>query len=415
MNLLIRNLKQIVTIASGGKSTKRGRDLSEIGLVENGTILIRNGLFEWVGRDQDFTQIPPPDLEVLDGSRFVALPGFVDAHTHLLFAGSREDEFTMRAQGKSYQQIAEAGGGILSTVRATRAATKKELKRSASRHLDTMMRHGTTTVEIKSGYGLDPESEVKMLEAITELANEHYMTIVSTFLGAHTVPPEYRGNADAYVDLICDKMLPYVAKRRLAGFCDVFCESGYFSPDQSRKILEKAHSLGLKSKVHADELASSGGSHLAADLNAVSADHLEHIDDNAIQRLSTLNVVAVLLPGVSFFLNHGYAPARKLIDAGVAVAIATDFNPGSCMSFDMPLMLTIACTHMAMTPEEAISAATLNAAAALGMSDQIGSIEVGKKADLILYDLPNYRYLAYHFGTNHVAKVIKNGTILEFS
>jgi len=414
MNLLIRNLRQIVTVPSDGKPTKRKNSLAEIGLVENGTILVRNGQIEWVGRDEEFRHDVPDDLDVLDGSPYVAFPGFVDAHTHLLFAGSREDEFAMRAQGRSYQQIAESGGGILSTVRATRVATKKELKRLASRRLDAMLRHGTTTVEIKSGYGLDPDSEIKMMEAVTELANDHYMGIISTFLGAHAVPPEFRDNPDGYVDLVCERMLPYVAKRGLAQFCDVFCENGYFSPAQARRILLKGKSLGLKLKLHADELSSSGGSLIAAELHAVSADHLEHIDDIGIKNLAASETVAVLLPGVSFFLNHGYAPARALIDSGVAVAIATDFNPGSCMSYDMPLMLTIACTHMGMTPEEAISAATFNAAAAVRMSDQIGSIEVGKKADLILCDLPNYRYLAYHFGANHVSKVIKNGTILEF-
>jgi len=253
-----------------------------------------------------------------------------------------------------------------------------------------------------------------MMEAINELGKEHFMTVVPTFLGAHAVPPEYKANPDTYVELVCERMLPYIAKRKMARFCDVFCETGYFSVAQSNTILAKARALGIELKVHADELAPSGGSKLAGELRAVSADHLEHIDDAGIQSLLSGGVVGVLLPGVSFFLNHQYAPARKLIDAGVPVAISTDFNPGSCMSFSMPMMMTLACTQMKMTPEEAIIACTLNGAAALKMSDTVGSIEVGKQADIVLYHIPNYRYLAYHFGSNHVQTVIKRGVILEF-
>jgi imidazolonepropionase len=240
------------------------------------------------------------------------------------------------------------------------------------------------------------------------------MTIVPTFLAAHAIPPEFKGDPDAYVALICDRMLPYVAKRQLAAYCDVFCERGYFSVDQSRRILVAARTLGLKLKIHADELAAIGASKLAAELRVTSADHLEHIDDDGIHALRDAGTVAVLLPGVSFFLNHAYAPARKLIDAGVPVAIASDINPGSCMSFSMPLMMTIACTQMRMTPEEAITATTLNAAAAVDRSHDLGSIEVGKQADMILYDVANYRTIPYFFGTNHVAKVVKHGTVLEF-
>jgi imidazolonepropionase len=253
-----------------------------------------------------------------------------------------------------------------------------------------------------------------MLEAITELADEHFISIRSTFLGAHALPPEFKDRRAEYIDLLCNRMMPYIAKRRLAQFCDVFCEVGYFSVEESRKILERARTHGLALKLHADEFNSIGGTQLAAQLQAASVDHLEHISDDAIAGLRQGKTVAVLLPGVSFFLRNPYAPARKLIDAGVPVAIASDFNPGSCMSFSMPLMMTIACTQMSITPEEAITATTLNGAAAMGVSDQVGSIEVGKRADIVLYDIPNYRYLAYHFGTNLAAKIIKNGTILEF-
>ena len=414
MQLLISNIRQLVTVRSGGKPFKAGREMREIGVLENASVLIENGVIAWIGNASDFTNTLQPDADTLDGSSYVALPGFVDAHTHALFGGSRENEFALRSEGKTYQDIAAQGGGILSTVNATRAATKKELKKATSKRLDAMMKHGTTTVEIKSGYGLSEESEIKMLEAITELADEHFISIRSTFLGAHALPPEFKDRRTEYIDLLCNRMMPYIAKRRLAQFCDVFCEVGYFSVEESRKILEQARTHGLALKLHADEFNSIGGTQLAAQLQAASVDHLEHISDDAIAVLRQGKTVAVLLPGVSFFLRNPYAPARKLIDAGVPVAIASDFNPGSCMSFSMPLMMTIACTQMSITPEEAISASTLNGAAAMGVSDQVGSIEVGKRADIVLYDIPHYRYLAYHFGTNLAAKIIKNGTILEF-
>lgn len=411
---LIKDLKQLVTVRTNGQPRKSGRDMRDIGVLENASVLMEDGVITWVDASGSKHPALNDDATIIDGAGRIALPGFVDSHTHLVFAGSRENEFAMRAEGATYQQIAEQGGGILSTVKATREATKRDLKKRAQKHLDGLLKHGTTTVEIKSGYGLDADSEIKMLEAIHELSDEHYATIIATFLGAHAIPPEFKTAPDDYVQLVCDRMMPYVAKRSLATFCDVFCEKGYFSVEQSRHILKKARDLGFKIKLHADELASSGGSALAAELKAVSADHLEHIDENGISGLKKAGVVATLLPGVSFFLNHGYAPARKLIDSGVPVAIASDFNPGSCMSFSMPLMMTIACTHMGLTPEEAIAAATINGAAALDLSAQYGSIEVGKKADIILYDVPNYRYLVYHFGVNHASMIIKHGTILEF-
>lgn len=412
--LMLKNIAQLVTVRSNRERVKTAAGMRDLGVIENASVLIEDGVFLWIGGPNDKHPALSEDATVVDASEKIALPGFVDSHTHLVFAGSREDEFAMRAEGKTYQQIAEQGGGILSTVRATRQASKHDLKRLARVRLDAMLQHGTTTVEIKSGYGLDEESEIKMLECIQELAKEQYTTVVATFLGAHAFPPEFRNSREAYVDLLRDRMLPYIGKRGLAQFCDVFCDAGYFSVEQSRRILEKARELGLGIKVHADELAPSGGSALAAELRAVSADHLEHIDEASIALLKNAGVVATLLPGVSFFLNHSYAPARQLIDAGVPVAIASDFNPGSCMSFSMPLMMTIACTHMGMTPEEAITASTLNAAAALNLSQVYGSIETGKKADIVLYDVPNYRYLAYHFGTNHVSLIVKHGTILEF-
>jgi imidazolonepropionase len=414
MQLLLKNIKQLVTVAGNGKNCKSGKEMRELGVLEHASVFIEDGVIRWVGAADTFTGDLDREADIVDASSLVALPGFVDSHTHALFAGTRENEFAMRAEGRSYQEIAALGGGILSTVAATRAASKKELKKLASKRLDAMMKHGTTTVEIKSGYGLEPDAEIRMLEAIAELGEDHYMTIVATFLGAHAVPPTYKERRSEYIDLVCERMLPYVAKRNLAQFCDVFCEVGYFSVEESRQILKRGLSLGLRPKLHSDEFNSIGGTQLAADLHAASVDHLEHVTDDGIRAIKESGTVAVILPGVSFFLRNPFAPARALIDAGAPVAIASDFNPGSCMSFSLPLMMTIACTQMSMTPEEAISATTLNGAAALGLSDTVGSIEAGKQADIILYEIPNYRYLAYHFGSNLVTKVIKKGTILEF-
>ncbi|HCA80489.1 MAG TPA: imidazolonepropionase [Bacteroidetes bacterium] len=415
MQLLLTNIRQLVTVRSSGKPFKAGKAMRDLGVIENASVLVEDGFIRWIGTAGDFSNTLNADADTLDCSTYVALPGFVDSHTHALFAGSRELEFAWRSEGKTYQEIAAQGGGILNSVQATRAATKKELKKLASRRLDSMMMHGTTTVEIKSGYGLSEDAEIKMVEAISELANEHFMTIRSTFLGAHAMPPEFRTQRSEYITLLCERMMPHIAKRKLAQFCDVFCEEGYFTLDESRRILEEARKHGLGLKLHSDEFTSLGGTQLAAELGAISVDHLEHVSDEAIRALAGTKTIAVVLPGVSFFLRNPYAPARKLIDAGIPVSIASDFNPGSCMSSSMPLMMTIACTQMSMTPEEAITASTLNGAAAIGLSDQYGSIEVGKRADIVLFDVPNYRYLLYHFGTNHAAKIIKHGTILEFS
>ena len=414
MNLLIKNIKQLVTVRSDGMPFKSGKEMRDLGIIEHATVLIQNGVFTWIGASAEFHQTVDEYIDSIDASELVGLPGFVDSHTHLLFAGTRENEFAMRNEGKSYQEIAQAGGGILSTVQATRSATKKELKRFARRHLDIMLTEGTTTVEIKSGYGLNEKDEIKMLDAMNDLTEESLMDIVPTFLGAHAVPPEFKNNSNAYVDLICTRMLPYIAQRKLAKFCDVFCEQGYFSVEQCRKIFETTKPLGIRNKIHADQFTRIGASKLAAEVSAVSADHLEQIDDAGIAALKQSGTIATVLPGAAFFLNDEYPPARKIIDAGVPLAIASNFNPGSCMSYSMPMMMTIACTHMSMTPEEALTSSTLNGAAALGLSEILGSIEVGKQADIVLYDIPDYRYLAYHFGTNHVANVIKHGTYLDF-
>lgn len=412
--LALINIQQLVTVAANGQQVKVGSDMSNIGIIENAAILIENDNIVWVGRMEDLSIGAFKQTDVVDCIGKVVMPGFVDSHTHCVFAGSREEEFSLRTHGATYQEIAESGGGIWSTVQKTRTASKKDLKKSARKRLNAMMHHGTTTVEIKSGYGLDKDGEIKLLEVINELSKEEVITIVPTFLGAHAVPPEYRDKKNEYISEVINIMLPYVASHKLARFCDVFCERGYFELDETENILKRAKELHFALKLHAEELSPLGGAELAARLGAVSVDHLEYVSDRGISALASSGVVAVLLPGVSFFLNHQYAPARKLIDAGVAVALSTDFNPGSCMSYSMPMMMTIACTQMRMSPEEVITASTLNGAAALNLSHEVGSIEVGKKADLIVLDIPNYKYLPYHFGENHIYRVIKRGVVLEF-
>ena len=412
MNLLIKNIHQLVTVASNGKPFKSGKEMRELGVIENAAVLIENGIIQRIGPTNELSA--PSEIDVLDATGRVALPGFVDSHTHTVFAGSRENEFALRAAGRSYEEIAADGGGILSTMNATRAATKKELLRSAGRRLNEMMKLGTTTVEIKSGYGLNAESETKMLDVVHDLRRDHYMTVVPTFLGAHAFPPEFADDKNGYVELIMGKMLPYIGQRQLAVFCDVFCDKGYFDLHQTEQILLEAKRFGLIPKVHADQLAAIGGTELGIQMNAASVDHLEHLTPKGLEALTHSSTIATVLPGASFFLNQPYAPARSIIDADIPLAIATDFNPGSSMSFSMPMMMTIACTHMKVTPEEAIAACTLNGAAALGLSHETGSIEVGKQADIVLYDVPNYNYIPYHYGVNLAWKIIKNGTVLEF-
>ena len=411
-DLIIENATQILTLKAGKGAAKAEERLA---IVTEGSIVMAEGRIIWVGPRHQISQQVDLSLNPrrIEASGKIVLPGFIDAHTHLVFAGTREKEFELRLQGATYQEIAAKGGGIKSTVQKTRQAGKEELFQVGKRHLDQMLSLGTTTVEAKSGYGLSTKDEIKMLEVLRDLDRAHPVDVVPTFMGAHEIPPEYAGKKDDYVRLVREEMIPAVAQNKLAVFCDVFCEQGGFSPEESRQILQAGQRFGLQAKIHADELTSLGGAELAAELGAVSADHLLFASNGGMERMAEKGVVATLLPGTAFFLFLGrYAAARKMIEKGVTVALASDFNPGSCMTQSLPLITTIACTQMRMTPAEAILGITLHAAMALKKEKDVGSLEAGKQADLVILDIPDYRHLSYHFGVNHVWKVIKKGTVV---
>ncbi len=411
MVLVVEHASQLVCVARKGERQKSGPAMRELALVADGALVARDGRIEWVGPTAELPAIAA-DAEVIDATGKTVLPGLVDSHTHLIFAGTREDEFALRIAGKTYQEIAERGGGINSTVARVRAASKEQLKDLARRRLDRMLAFGVTTVEAKSGYGLSLADELKSLEAIAELDREHACDLVPTFLGAHEVPPEYRNDRGGYLRLLVDRMLPEVAERRLAEFCDVFCERGVFELAESEQLLRAAQKRGFKLKLHADEFSPLGGGELAGRLGAVSADHLLHVTDAGAEAMKAAGTVATLLPGTAFFLGLPSARARWLIEQRVAVALATDCNPGSCMTENLPLVGTMACTQMKMDPAEVITALTLNAAAALARGERIGSLEPGKQADLVILDVPNYQHFCYHFGVNHVWRVIKSGRVV---
>jgi imidazolonepropionase len=409
--LLIRDAAQVVCVARHGERVKRGPLMRDVAVIENGSVLVRDGRIAWIGPSSSLPDLPP-DTQTLDAKGKVVLPGFVDSHTHLIFAGSRADEFEARLQGLSYQAIAAQGGGINATVRRVRESSREVLKELARPRLQRLLQLGVTTVEVKSGYGLRLADELKCLEAIAELNAEGPQELVPTFLGAHAVPPEYRDDRAGYVRILIEEMIPEVGRTRLAEFCDVFCETGVFDLAESEEILTRGRQLGLRPKVHADELTPLGGAQLAARLGAVSADHLLCITEAGIEALAAADTIATLLPGTAFFLGLPFAPARRLIDRGLAVALATDCNPGTCPSENLPLAGTMACTQMGLLPAEAVTALTLNAAAAVGRSDRLGSLEVGKQADLVLLDVSDYRHLFYHFGVSHVWRVLKRGRVV---
>lgn len=416
-NLLILHAAELITVS--GSHAKRGPEMAEIGIIEDGAVFAANGTIRFVGKTTDvWDQVrtegfAPEDTLVLDATERCVLPGFVDPHTHLVFAGYRADEFAARLAGAKYLDILAAGGGILATVKATRAADQQTLIRETLQRLDTLLSFGVTTVEIKSGYGLDMETELRQLDVCAALSRKHPVRIVPTFLGAHALPPEWRGRSDGYIDFLCEKLLPEVAARGLARFCDVFCETGVFSVEQSRKLLRRAAALGMGVKLHADEMTPLGGAALAAELRAVSADHLLHASDEGILAMADAGVVAVLLPITAFGLREPYARARAMIDAGCAVALATDCNPGSAFSESIPLLIALAAVHLELTPPEIVSALTLNAAAALGLAEEIGSLDPGKQADMLILQHPSHVFLPYHLGVNTVDTVIHSGRIVR--
>lgn len=408
--IVIRNASEVVTCS--GFEAKKGTAMSDVGVIENGAVAVSNGIITHVGPTEEvLRQIEVSEYLEVDASGRSLLPGFVDSHTHFVFGGYREEEFSWRMKGDSYMSIMERGGGIVNTMSATRKAGYDDLFDDAYDRLDTMMDMGVTTVEGKSGYGLDLATELIQLRIMKELDEEHPVDIVSTFLGAHAVPPEFEGRTDAYVDYIIEEVLPNVRNERSVTFCDVFCEQGVFSTEQSERLLKAARSHRFKLKLHADEIVCSGGAELAARLKAVSADHLLQISDTGIKRLAHSGTIATLLPLTAFSLDEPYAPGRKMIDAGCAVALASDLNPGSCFSCSIPLLFALACIRMKLSPEEALTALTINGAAALGRAKMVGSIDVGKKADLVLLKFPSYKFLPYHVGMNIVDTVIKDGVL----
>ncbi len=412
-DLIVHNAT-LVTCASGGKP-KRSDDMRDVGIIENGAVAIADGKFTAVGNSDEIIRAFVAN-ENINAESNVVCPGFVDPHTHIVYAGDRLDEFELKIKGADYLEILASGGGILSTVRHTREASVETLVEQGISRLNKMLKCGTTTVEIKTGYGLDIETELKMLAVIESLDNAHVATIVPTFLAAHTVPPEFKENANGYVDLICNEMLPlawkwyeqsHFAANGTPFFCDVFTEKSAFDIEQSKRILQTAISLGFGTKAHVDQFTNLGGSNLGIELNAISVDHLDTISDGEIAQLATSETVGVIIPTENF--NAGktqFAPARKLIDEGCAVAISTDYNPGSAPCPSQPMAMAIACRYQKLLPSEAMNAATINAAFAIDLGETHGSIEVGKKADLLILDCKDYRQIAYEFGGNFVRNVI---------
>lgn len=410
-SLAVINCSQLVTLA-GPTRPRAGAELRELAVINDGAILVQGERLASVGPRAAIEPLIDKDCEVIDADGRVVLPGFVDAHSHPVFAGSRVNEFEERSTGATYQEIAARGGGIQSTVRATREATFDQLTNSSQRYANWFLRCGTTTVEAKSGYGLTLEDELKILRVIKRLNDETALRYVPTFLGAHDIPPEYKARRDQYVALLVEEMLPLVSQEKLAEFCDVFCETRVFTTDEAWKILSAARCHGLGLRVHADQLSLSGGATLAAELGTVTADHLEHTDTGGINLLKSAGVQPVLLPGSVYALGSSrYPAAREMIDAGLAVVLATDFNPGSSPTPSMPMVLSLASTQMKMTPSEGISAATINAAYSLNRGDQIGSLEPGKVADFVIHDCQDFREISYWYGIEHPWRVYASGKL----
>ena len=414
VDLIIIHANELVTMDTAYGVPRVGKEMRNLAIIPDGAVAVSRNSIIFIGTTQELITNFPPNEEtiIIDATNKLVTPGFIDPHTHIIFDGYRENELEMKLAGMSYLEILESGGGILKTVKATREAPLTQLIKNGKPILNRMMEYGTTTIETKSGYGLDTESEIKSLLAAKELNLEHPIDIVSTFLGAHAVPPEYEGKTDEYVNLIISEMIPRIVKEELAEFCDVFCEEGIFSAEQTKRILLTAIKYGMKPQIHIDEIVDTNGAFLAAELNAVQVGHMLKSNDKGLKALKEAQTIATLLPGTPFCLMlKDYAPARKMIEMGIPIALATDFNP-NCWTESMQMIIALACYHMKMSPAEALSATTINAACAIGRQEEIGSLEVGKKADIIVFDVPNHNFLPYQFGMNLVSKVIKSGKVV---
>ena len=405
--LLVTNIGMLAT--PQGCAAKRGPEQGQIQMLKDAWVLIEDGVIAQVG-----TGAAPEvaDAQVVDAGGKLVTPGLVDAHTHLIFGGWRQNELGMKLHGKTYLEIQNAGGGIQSSTNATRGATEEELTQKAAKALDEMMSLGTTTVEAKSGYGLATEHELKALQVIQNLNDRHVMDIVPTFMGAHLVPKEYKENRKEYIRLVCEEMMPLVAKQGIAKYNDVFCEADTFDVDEARQVLEAGLKYGLRPKIHADEIEAIGGSQLAGEIGAISAEHLIVCPPEGIESLAKGGVIACLLPATSFNLGATFAPARDMVNAGVPVAMATDFNPGSCPCLNLQFVINLGCLKYRLTPEEVLTAVTLNGAAAIDMADKVGSVEPGKQGDLVIWDAPDLDYICYRLGSNLVQTVIKRGEVI---
>jgi imidazolonepropionase len=408
----IKHAAQLATLASERKGARSKEAMSELGLIEDGSVWIEDGVIQAVGTTKELEKRFSSfvhEVEVVDASNLLVTPGLVDPHTHVVYGGSREREFEMRLEGATYMDIMNAGGGIHATTRMTREATEEELIEQTTRRLDSFLAHGVTTVEGKSGYGMNLDTELKQLRVMKKLQEHHPIDLVPTFMGAHAVPKEFKGREDEFVDHLIHDMLPVVAEEKLAEFNDVFCEKGVFTPEQSERVLEAGKRFGLIPKIHADEIESYGGAELAAKVGSISAEHLLKASDEGIKAMAKSGTIACLLPATALYLREEAAAGRKMIDEGVAVAISTDCNPGSSPTTSMPLVMNLACISMRLTPAEALTAATYNAACAINREEQVGSLEVGKQADIVLWNVKNYQELQYLFGVNHVKSVWKKG------
>lgn len=409
---IIYNTSEVVTCS--GFKPKFGKEMNDIGIIENGAVVIEGKKIKAVGKETEiFDKYNKDEYVLIDAGGKTVMPGFIDSHTHFVFGGYREEEFSWRLRGDDYMDILRRGGGIISTVKSTKEASLEELIESGKKRLDSMLEFGVTTVEGKSGYGLDLDTEIKQLKAMEEINKNHPIDVAVTFLGPHALPQDYKGREDEFIDFQIEKVLPEVVKNNLAEFADIFCEEGVFNIEQSRRFLREAKKMGLKLKLHADEIVQLGGAELAAELEAVSADHLLQVSDQGIKDMADKGVISTLLPGTAFCLKEEYANGRKMIDEGCAVALATDLNPGSSFTNSIPLIIALAALYMNLSPEEILTALTLNSAAALDRVEETGSIDPGKKADILILDYPSYKFLPYYVGVNIVKTVIKDGKIVQ--